>query len=61
MINWLKKFFKELKRVRWPTGPAAASTFFTSISFIIIGSVVLFGVAIGFTTLWSMLGVGLNG
>lgn len=61
MFNWIKKFFKELKRVRWPTGKESSKTFFTSMTFIIIASVVLFGIAIGFTTLWSVMGVGLNG
>lgn len=61
MINKIKKFFKELKRVKWPTGKDSSKTFFSSMTFIIIGSIVLFGIAIAFTTLWSVLGVGING
>lgn len=61
MLNWLKKFLKEIKRVKFPTGEEANKTFWTSIVFIGIASLVLFGIAIGFTAMWNELGVGLNG
>ena len=61
MINKIKKFFKELKRVKWPTGKEGSKTFFSSMAFIIIASIILFGIAVAFTTLWGVLGVGING
>lgn len=60
-MNWIKKFFKEIKRVRWPSAKESNKTFITSIAFIAVSSIVLFGIAIGFTTLWNIWGVGLNG
>ena len=61
MWDWIKKFIKEIKRVRFPSAQEANKTFLTSMIFIIIASLVLFGIAIGFTALWNRLGVGLNG
>ncbi|WKX02652.1 preprotein translocase subunit SecE [Candidatus Mycoplasma mahonii] len=60
-MNWLKKIVKEIKRVRWPTANDANRTYVITLIFMIISSLILFGVAIGFTTLWSTWGVGLNG
>lgn len=61
MRNWIKKFVKEIKRVKFPSGSETNKTFLTSMTFIIVASLVLFGIAIGFTALWNQLGVGLNG
>ena len=60
-MNWLKKFFKEIKRVRWPKPAEANKTFFTSIIFIATAAIILFIIAIAFTALWNTWGVGLNG
>lgn len=60
-MNTIKKFFKELKRVRWPSGKEGASTFVKSVIFISVSSLILFGMAIGFTMLWNDWGVGING
>lgn len=60
-MNVIKKFFKELKRVRWPKGEEATDIFWKTLLFIAIFAIVLFGIAIGFTALWDKLGVGING
>lgn len=60
-MNTVKKFFKELKRVRWPSGKEGANTFIKSVIFIGVASLILFGLAIGFTMLWNDWGVGING
>ena len=61
MKNRIKKFIKEIKRVKFPSGAETNKTFLTSMTFIVIASIVLFGIAIAFTALWNQLGVGLNG
>lgn len=60
-MDSIKKFFKELKRVRWPKAEEANSTFWKTVVFIFICAIVLFGIAIGFTALWDAWGVGING
>ena len=60
-MNSLKKFLKELKRVRWPKAGEANKTFYTAMVFIIITSLILFGLAIGLTIAWNNWGVGING
>ncbi len=55
----IKGFFKELKRVRWPSGAVAWKTFWVTLIFIAIASIVLFLITLGFTTLWDKWGVGL--
>lgn len=60
-MNTIKKFFKELKRVRWPSGKEGASTFAKSVIFIAVTSLILFGLSMGFTMLWNDLGVGIDG
>ncbi|CAM9106245.1 preprotein translocase subunit SecE [Mycoplasma todarodis] len=55
----VKGFFKELKRVRWPSGSVAWKTFWVTLIFIAIASIVLFLITLGFTTLWDKWGVGL--
>ena len=57
----IKKFIKELKRVRWPSAKEGNKTFRTSVIFITIASLVLFALAIVLSLVWSGLGVGLNG
>lgn len=57
----IKKFIKELKRVRWPSAAEGNKTFITAIIFVAISSLVLFAIAIILGLLWSGLGVGLNG
>lgn len=60
-MNTLKKFFKELKRVRWPSAKDGNKTFINALIFIGISALVLFGLAVGLTVLWNDWGVGLNG
>ena len=60
-MNSLKKFLKELKRVRWPSSKEGNKIFATILIFVSIASLILFGLAIGLTTLWNEWGVGLNG
>lgn len=60
-MDAIKKFFKELKRVRWPKGAEASNTFWKTTLFILICALALFGIAIGFTALWDAWGVGING
>ena len=60
-MNTIKKFFKELKRVRWPSAETGTKTFLVVLVFITIISLILFGLAIGLTILWNDWGVGLNG
>ncbi len=55
----VKGFFKELKRVRWPSGSVAWKTFWVTLIFITIAAIVLFLITLGFTTLWDKWGVGL--
>ncbi|CAM9115582.1 preprotein translocase subunit SecE [Mycoplasma marinum] len=59
ILNEIKGFFKELKRVRWPNGSESFKIFWTSLIFIIIAAIVLFLITLGFTTLWEKWGVGL--
>lgn len=59
IIKRIKRFFKELKRVRWPQTKDTNSAFLKSIIFVIISALVLFGVAIAFTWLWQWFGIGL--
>ncbi|MCK5807011.1 MAG: preprotein translocase subunit SecE [Mycoplasmataceae bacterium] len=60
-MNSIKKFIKELKRVRWPSAKDGNKTFFTILIFVSIASVILFSLAIGLTSLWNSWGVGING
>ena len=60
-MNTIKKFFKELKRVRWPSAKEGNTTFRNALIFIGISSLILFGLAVGFTVLWSNWGVGIDG
>ncbi len=60
-MNWIKKFFKEIKRVRWPSAKENNKTFIIVMAFVSVAALILFGIAIGFTTLWNIWGVGLNG
>jgi len=55
----IKKFFKELKRVRWASGKDGWKTFWTSSLFIAIAALILFGLAILFTSLWAAGGIGI--
>ncbi|NQZ65774.1 MAG: preprotein translocase subunit SecE [Mycoplasmatales bacterium] len=57
----IKKFFKELKRVRWPSANEGNKTFARTLVFIIIASLILFGLALGLSIMWNNWGVGLNG
>jgi preprotein translocase SecE subunit len=57
----IKMFIKELKRVRWTPLKIANKDFLVVLFFIFLNSIFLFGVAFIFTTIWSNLGVGLNG
>ncbi len=56
----LKMFVKELKRVRWISIKESNKTFFIVLVFVAITSLILFFIAIGFTSTWSNLGVGIN-
>lgn len=58
-MNRVKRFFKELKRVRWPIAKDTNIAFWKSMIFIIITSLVLFGVALAFTALWKAFNVGI--
>jgi len=58
-MNKIKRFFKELKRVRWPSGKEGWKTFFKSSAFIIVSALILFGIAIAFTALWASGGIGI--
>ena len=60
-MNVIKKFIKELKRVRWPSSKEGNKTFLTILIFVLIASIILFSFAIGLTTLWNGWGVGING
>lgn len=57
----IKKFIKELKRVRWPSAKEGNKTFISAIIFVAIAALVLFGLAVGFAALWNNWGVGING
>lgn len=57
----IKRFFKELKRVRWPSAKEGNTTFRNALIFIGIAAIILFGLAVGLTVLWNDWGVGLNG
>ncbi len=59
IFNEIKGFFKELKRVRWPKAAESWKIFWTALLFIIIASIILFFITLGFTTLWNTWGVGL--
>lgn len=54
----VKRFFKELKRVKWPTASQTGRAYSTILLFVIITSLVLFGLAIGLIQMWEKLGVG---
>lgn len=58
-MNHLKRFLKELKRSRWPSVKDTNIAFWKSIIFVIITSLVLFGIALAFTALWKAIGVGI--
>ncbi len=58
-MNRVKRFFKELKRVRWPKVKETNVAFWKSMCFIIITSLVLFAIALAFTALWKTFGVGI--
>ena len=60
-MNAIKRFFKEIKRVRWPKGKDATKTFWNTILFIVITSLVLFGLSVGLMAMWNEWGVGING
>ena len=60
-MNKIKRFVKELKRVRWPKAKDANKSFYITMIFIIITSLILFGLAIGLTIVWDDLGVGIHG
>lgn len=55
----IKRFVKELKRVRWPSAEVAGKSFLKSTIFIAVSALVIFGITIGFAMLWSTMGVGL--
>ena len=55
----IKKFFRELKRVRWPDGKTTQSAFWRVILFVAIGSLFLFGLTWLFTVIWTAGGVGI--
>jgi preprotein translocase SecE subunit len=61
MTNSVKRFFKELKRVRWIKSKVLAKNFITVIIFVIISSLILFSVTLLFTSIWTQLGVGIDG
>lgn len=60
-MNYIKKFLKELKRVRWPSSKDGNKNFRNALIFIGITSMILFGLSLGFTIMWNNWGVGLNG
>lgn len=60
-MDSIKKFFKELKRVRWPKPVEANKSFRGVIIFATVAALVLFGIAVGLAALWNAWGVGLNG
>lgn len=60
-MDSVKKFFKELKRVRWPKAAEANKSYGQVILFAVITALVLFGIAIGFAALWDAWGVGIHG
>lgn len=55
----VKRFLKELKRVRWPSAEETSKAFWKSIIFIIICALVLFGFTLAFSSLWQSMGVGI--
>ncbi len=57
----IKKFIKELKRVRWPSANEGNKTFIKTLIFVLIASLVLFGLSLALSMLWNNWGVGLNG
>lgn len=59
MKNSFKRFFKELKRVKWPKPSEANNTFLKVCIFVFIASLILFFLAIGLSALWSAWGVGI--
>ena len=61
IMGKVKRFFKELKRVRWPSAKESSSLFVKVLLFVGISSLILFALAIGLTALWNDLGVGING
>ena len=60
MINNFKLLAKDLKRARWNNVTDSRKTFVKVAIFIVLIALALYGIAIGFTALWNVLGVGPN-
>lgn len=54
----LKRWIKELKRVRWPSSKTATTAFWKSVIFVTISSLAIFGATILFAMLWKSMGIG---
>ena len=59
MKNSFKRFFKELKRVKWPKPSEASTTFWKVCIFVFLASLTLFLLAFGLSALWIAWGVGI--
>lgn len=57
-MNKIKRFVKEIKRVKWPTGKEAGKTWTTTVVFVTIISLALFGLATVLLLMWQGIGVG---
>ncbi|WP_215743660.1 preprotein translocase subunit SecE [Mesomycoplasma hyorhinis] len=56
---WIRHFFKELKRVKWPIGSYLAKNYFKVLIFILVATIVFFIILTIATVLWNKTGVGL--
>ncbi|WP_127943049.1 MULTISPECIES: preprotein translocase subunit SecE [unclassified Mycoplasma] len=55
----IKRFIKELKRVRWPTLGQTGNTFVKAVLFIAVSALFLLGLALFFAFIWRHMGIGL--
>lgn len=56
---WIRHFFKELKRVKWPSGSYLAKNYFKVLIFVLIATILFFIILTIATLLWNKAGVGL--
>lgn len=54
----IKRFFKELKRVKWPTAKESGKTWTTTVVFVTIVALILFALATVLLLMWKKLGLG---
>lgn len=57
-MNKVKRFFKELKRVKWPTPKESGKTWLTTVVFVSIVALILFALATVLLLMWKKIGIG---